>query len=100
MSLPIRLNPAARLDYIQAVVWYESQAPGLENAFRNHLRKAFERIRMFPHAGSIVREGYRSCRVLRYPYQVIYSVELDCIRVWSIFHTSQNPSILNERLKP
>lgn len=99
MSLPIRLNPAAQLDYIQAVLWYEAQAPGIENLFRAHLRKSFERIVMFPHAGSVVREEYRSCRVLKYPYQVIYSVETDCIRVWAIFHTSRDPQILEDRLR-
>jgi len=98
MSLAIRLNPAAQLDYINAVVWYESEMPG--NTFRTQLRKAFERMQAFPNAGSLIREEYRSCRVLRYPYQVIYSVDTDCIRVWAIFHSSRNPNALNERLKP
>src|SRR3954467_5485599 len=98
MTLPIHLNPAAELDYINAIRWYEDQRAGTGKSFCDRVRRSFDSIQTFPNGGSPILGKFRACRVRRYPYRIIYSVESDSIQVWAVFHTSRDPKALDQRL--
>jgi plasmid stabilization system protein ParE len=89
----------ARLDAIEAALWYESQRLGLGLDFELCLEAGLHQIQRHPlHC----EERYKNIRIHfleRFPYGIHYLSEHETIRVFGIFHTSRNPSDWFERLK-
>jgi hypothetical protein len=43
MSLPVVFQPASRLEFDEAVAWYESERPGLGREFKLEVKLALNR---------------------------------------------------------
>lgn len=78
-------------DYLDAVDWYEQRQPGLGTALRNAVRKAEARITVFPLACRVVERDFRGCLLQKFPFQLVYRVEADVVRVYALFHCSLDP---------
>lgn len=100
MTHPIKFLNAAEVEAFEAVDWYEERETGLGTAFRESVEAAIESIRRNPQAyqivfGSTVRRAVTD----RFPYSIIYSIEVDKILIVSIFHNSRNPIIWRDRIR-
>jgi toxin ParE1/3/4 len=82
-------NDAVR-DYIQAIDWYEEQAPGLGDVFRRALLGVEQRIAAFPESAPVVEGEFRSCLIPRFPYQVVYCIEAEVLRIYAVFHCARD----------
>jgi len=82
-------------DYINAIDWYEEQVPGLGEVFRRALLRAEERIATFPESAPEVTDGYRVCLVPRFPYQVVFRVADDVVRVYAVMHCARDTTDLH-----
>ena len=65
--MTVRFLEIAEIELDQAINWYESQAPGLGNAFLIEVLSAADRIRRFPEAWHPLDEGVRRCRSAAFP---------------------------------
>jgi toxin ParE2 len=95
----VRFLEVAKIELDQAFQWYESQAPGLGNAFLIEIMAAAERISLYPEAWQSLDRDVRRCRLNRFPYGLLYSVENGDVLILAVAHLHREPSYWRERLK-
>src|SRR5476649_347668 len=92
------IRPLAVQDMQEAFDWYEQQKPGLGGEFLENVEKCFLSIRTSPKAFKPVKNKYRRALLKRFRYAVFFSHEEDCVTIYSVFHTAQNPKKWMKRL--
>jgi plasmid stabilization system protein ParE len=97
MSLPIVFRRAAQCEFIEAAEWYEERRPGRGAKFTAEVREVLNRIAQQPDFYPRVLEDVCEALVTKYPYCVYYRVDGERILVLSIFHTSRDPAIWQNR---
>jgi len=70
---------------------YDIEFVGLGHQFREVARKATLRIAEYPKAWSIERGEVRKCLLHRFPYKMLYSIEIDHIFIIAIAHQHRKP---------
>ena len=100
MRRQIIFDAEARLEFEDAVVWYDAQQPGLGDRFEAEVHATFQRILANPERFKLVGKTTRQARVGVFKrYSVYFRVEPDFIGIVSVFHASRNPAELRRRLK-
>jgi hypothetical protein len=95
----VRFLEVAEIELDQAIRWYESQAPGLGNAFLIEVLSAAERISRYPEAWHPLDKWLRRCRLNRFPYGLIYAIENGDVLVLAVAHLHREPGYWRDRLK-
>jgi plasmid stabilization system protein ParE len=95
----ILLLEAAQQELDEANEWYANQAPGLGDALLVETLKTFKLITQFPQAWHPLSAQTRRCRLNRFPYSVIYSVEGGEVLVIALAHQHRKPSYWQDRLQ-
>jgi toxin ParE1/3/4 len=99
MSLPVIFKPAARLEFEEAVAWYEGERPGLGREFKLEVKLALKRAVTNPGHFQRVRGRAQKIRLRRFKkYAIYFAVKDDAFAVLSVFHASRNPAELERRL--
>ena len=100
MSRLIILDAEARLEFEEAVVWYDGQQPGLGDRFEAEVHATFQNILQDPERFKLVSKTIRrACVEVFDKYSVYFRVEPEFIGIVSVFHGSRNPAELRRRLK-
>jgi toxin ParE1/3/4 len=100
MSLPVIFNPVARLEFEEAVAWYEHEQPGLGREFKLEARQAILHALANPGLFPCARGCVRKIRLRRFhQYAIYFAVKGDVFFVISVFHGARNPAELRQRLK-
>ena len=100
MNLPVLFKPAARLEFDEAVAWYEGERPGLGREFKLEVKLALKRALSNPELFQRVRGRARKIRLRRFKkYAIYFAVKDNAFAVLSVFHASRNPAELERRLK-
>jgi plasmid stabilization system protein ParE len=94
----VRFLEVAELELDRAIQWYGAQAPGLGAAFFVEVLSAADRIVRFPQAWHPLGEGVRRCRLSRFPYGLIYTIENGDILVLAVAHLHRRPDYWRDRL--
>ena len=97
MSLPVLLDPEARVEFDQGYDYYEGQRAGSGEAFADAVQVALDRIGSMPQLHRAVFGDTRRAVVRGYPYCVYYREEATRVRVLSVFHTRRDPNIWQSR---
>lgn len=92
MKLPVILSPIARLEFNEAIDWYDQQDPGRGDHFDLAVHETIRRIQEQPLLHPILLEDVRAKRVTDYPYRVLYVVQPTIVTVLAVFHDSRDPS--------
>lgn len=95
----IRLLEPAQVELDEAIAWYADQAPGLGDAFLLEVLKALRLIEQFPQAWHPLSRHTRRCRLSRFPYSVIYSLDGDDLLVVAVAHQHRKPGYWRDRLQ-
>lgn len=98
MSLPVVLTPEADADYNEAYDWYEAGTPGAGDRFAARVQDVYDVIAANPRLGRRVLQDVRKATVTKFPYVVLYIPEATRITVISVFHTSRDPSVWQDRI--
>lgn len=77
----VLLSPEARDEFSEAERYYEEQLPGLGARFRDEVRVALRRARMWPLSSPTERGDVRRLILTRFPYKLLYSIEPDHLLV-------------------
>jgi plasmid stabilization system protein ParE len=100
MSLLVIFKPAARLEFDEAVAWYEEQRPGLGRGFKLEAKLALRRAQASPEQFREVRGRARIIRLRRFKkYAIYFALKGNVFAVLAVFHASRNPAELEQRLK-
>jgi plasmid stabilization system protein ParE len=100
MSVPVIFKPAARLEFEEAVAWYEGARPGLGCEFKLEVKLALKRAVANPGHFQRARGRAQKIRLRRFKkYAIYFAVKDDAFAVLSVFHASRNPVELQRRLE-
>lgn len=91
-------HPEARLEFREAIAYYESQTPGLGRRLKNEIAASLDKIARHPFAGALVYSDIRRQVTLRFPYAIFYTVESTTIYVIAISHNSREPRYWRDRI--
>ena len=97
--MTVRLLEIAEIEPDEAIHWYSEQAPGLGDAFLIEVLSAADRIARFPGAWHPLGEGVRRCRLSRFPYGLIYTIDEGDILVLAVAHLHRRPDYWRDRLQ-
>ena len=100
MNLDSFFEPEAKVEFFEAIVWYENQIPGLGKEFPQEVIQALERAMTQPEMFRKVRGRAQRIRLKRFkPYSIYFAIKHDAFSVISVFHGARNPAELRRRLK-
>jgi len=97
--MKIGFLPEAKAELDDAVEYYELQLKGLGMTFKDVARSTIKRVATFPTAWTTIRPSIRRCIMHKFPYNVLYSIEADCILIIAIAHHHRNPNYWIDRVK-
>ena len=100
MRFPVLFKPTARLEFDEAVAWYQSARPGLGEEFKLEVKATLRRALENPDIFQRVRGRAQKIRLQRFKkYAIFFAVKDDAFAVLAVFHAARNPAELERRLK-
>lgn len=98
--IAVHFSESAGQDWAEAVRWYEQQRAALGAELLGAVTAAIEQIRRHPESGSPrpSRPSVRQLLLSRFPYQVVYQVRAEAVRIVAIAHTSRRPDYWRHRV--
>lgn len=86
------LSPAAEEELNQAAAYYREQASvALAGAFLDEFERAANLIVEHPGLGTLASRGRRLMPLRRFPFSLLYRVEVDEIRISAVAHHRRRP---------
>jgi toxin ParE2 len=95
----VRFLDIAEIELDEAIHWYDQQALGLGDAFLVEVLAAARRITLYPEAWHPLGDGIRRCRLTRFPYGLIYTVDKNDILILAVAHLHRKPDYWRDRLR-
>ncbi len=97
----VEYDPAAEHEFGQAVSYYATILPTLADRLIGEVEAVVLRIREHPQAWPPVQgvTGCRRCILGRFPFQIVYRVEGQSIRIYAFAHLSRRPGYWRERTR-
>ena len=90
-------QPEARSEFHDSARYYQSQQPGLGLRFVDAVRESVVRIRLRPMLYREIEPGVRQCRVLRYPFGIIYRIKSERVEILAVMHLHRKPGYWRDR---
>jgi plasmid stabilization system protein ParE len=96
----LEFHSAAERELLEAINYYNDQRPGLGYEFADAVEEAAERIRANPKgwAWASEKDELRRCQTKRFPYGLIYQVQVRRIVVVAVMHLRRRPGYWRDRL--
>ena len=94
-----RFLPAAEEEMSEAAAFYEAASVSLGDDFLEDVQLTINTLRAHPEIGVRIDPNLRRALLRRFPFSVIYSVEVDGILVVSIAHHRQRPGYWKTRIQ-
>jgi plasmid stabilization system protein ParE len=95
---PFHFHPAALLEANESAKFYEERQDGLGMRFVEALTDAITRIRRTPELFGRVDDNTRKCRILRFPYGIIYRDKKQSVEIIAIMHLKRKPDYWKNRV--
>lgn len=89
---------SAQIELDEAVAWYNRQAAGLGRELLDELDRAVRRAMVFPQSYPEIEPGIRRCRLVRFPYGVIYGIDGESLVVVAVAHLHRRPRYWIDRI--
>ncbi len=100
MPRQIIFDPEARLEFEDAIIWYNEQEPGLGDRFEGEAHAALQRILQDTERFPIACGKIRKARIEVFDkYSIYFRVDARFIGVVSVFHGARKPAELRQRLQ-
>lgn len=91
MSQRLSFNALARQELREATAFYNKETPALAHAFLDEVEYALTQVRDFPHSCPLLSRTVRKKVLRRFPYNILYSVRSEEIRILAIAHQKRRP---------
>ncbi|HEX5399741.1 MAG TPA: hypothetical protein VFY06_11920 [Verrucomicrobiae bacterium] len=101
MTREVLFASVARLEYDEAILWYDEQQPGLGDEFEAEVNRVIGEILKNPERFRFASLKSRKARLLEkfHRYSIYFSIQPDHISIVSVFDGARNPAELLRRLK-
>ncbi len=94
-----RFLPEAEEEMSEAAVFYEAASVSLGTDFLEDVQEVVNTLRSHPELGARVDINLRRALLHRFPFSLIYSVEVDAILIVSIAHHRKRPGYWESRIE-
>lgn len=84
-------TPEAREELLEAIQHYESESPGLGAAFLVAAQEGLEQLLAFPQSAPLVSGKVRRLVLNRFPYNLVYSLRGEEIRILAVMNQKRRP---------
>lgn len=96
--MKVRIGHEARQEEIaDAAVWYHREREGLGAELRLAVRDAIDGLSAAPERFPTIADGFRRCRVDKFPYGVVDEVHDEQIIVVAVMHLHRRPDYWRDR---
>lgn len=92
MKYHLIIDDKATFEIQEAFDYYEDKSIGLGERFIKSVEDYFEKIKNNPKQFQVKREEIREAYLQKFPFVIIYQIVEKIIIIYSVFHTSRNPS--------
>lgn len=89
----------AEIELAEAAQFYDKRETGLGRKFLDAVAECAAKIRANPERWPFYEKPVRGCRVMSFPYRLLYRELPDRIQIIAIFHLSRYPESWKKRLK-
>lgn len=96
--MEIRYLPPAQDEFLAALEFYESEAPGLGAEFDEEVREVEARLAVFAESGAPFTGSTRRVLLRSFPFALIYTVGPEEVTVVAVTHQRRRPGYWSERL--
>ena len=96
---PITFHPDAAAEITDAAEYYESRSVGLGSELLGEVEQSLERLSENPGAWQLIGRRARRKPLWRFPYNLVYAIYPDRIRVVAFAHQKRRPFYWRNRLK-
>jgi plasmid stabilization system protein ParE len=96
--MKIEFLEIAKTELDDAYQWYETQQKTLGTQFLNEIDSSIRRIAAYPEAFVSISNGVRRCLVKRFPYGILYGIDVDKIIIVAVAHLHRKPGYWSESL--
>jgi toxin ParE2 len=96
--MSVRLLPAAQVELDEAIHWCAQQVPGLGDSFLVEFLRTIQLIERHPHGWHPLSSQTRRCRLRRFPYGVIYSLDERGVLIVAVAHLHHRPAYWQNRI--
>ena len=79
------------MEMLDAARYYELQASGLGEDFLDKVESALQDIRSHPERWPIMRSNIRRRLIHRFPFGLLYHIDLDEVVVVAVMHLRRHP---------
>ncbi|MGH9947541.1 MAG: type II toxin-antitoxin system RelE/ParE family toxin [Pyrinomonadaceae bacterium] len=93
-----RFLSVAEEEMILAAQFYDGERSGLGSRFLEEIYSAIDRICRFSEIGTPISNRLRSVVLYRFPYSLIYYIDVDTIVVTVVAHQSRRPNYWKDRI--
>ncbi len=88
----------AHTEFLESVVYYESQQAGLGRRFLEAVKEAVRRIQAHPNIYPLVGvKSTRQCRIPKFPFGVIYRINSGRLEIIAVMHLHRKPLYWQKR---
>lgn len=91
MSKTVTLHELDELELNDAADFYDSQESGLGSEFVREVQKAAIQLSEYPESAPLLKENVRVKVLGRFPYNIVYFVTPETIRILAIASQSRRP---------
>lgn len=91
MSRTYSFSPEAREELLEAIEYYESESPGLGAAFLSTVQEGLDQLLEFPESAPILYGRVRRKVLNRFPYNLLYSLRAQEIRILAVMNQKRRP---------
>ncbi|MDZ7718060.1 MAG: type II toxin-antitoxin system RelE/ParE family toxin [Balneolaceae bacterium] len=95
--MTIRFHSEARKEFFKTAEYYEEQVVGLGDNFVDEVEKVLDVIEQQPASGTKITNSERRFLVSRFPYGIIYSVEVSQIVIFAVMDLRRKPGYWKSR---
>ena len=97
--MTVRFLEIAEVELDQAIRWYAALSPGQGDAFLVGVLSAADRIARFPEAWQQLDNDIRRCRLNRFPYGLIYTIDSGDVLILAVAHLHRRPDYWRNRIR-
>ena len=91
MDYVLLLRPEARLDLLDAFLWYQDQQAGLGHNFKLCIDDALSKLVKHPLFYKKVHNSIRRIIIKKFPFGIFYIMSGNKIIVLAVLHARRNP---------
>ena len=88
----------AEEEMTEASVFYEAATSGLGAGFLDEVQRVVNLVREHPELGQPVGRGLRRGLLHRFPFNLIYSIEVDVVLIVAVAHQRRRPGYWRDRI--